>query len=54
MNNETNLNLENQVENPETVENLLEKENQDSWKYGGRTKKGFVDSPEGRQLGLFD
>ncbi len=40
---------------------LLDKEKRDSWKYGGRTVKGFVkppntekDPPKGGQLSLFD
>lgn len=35
-------------------EELLQKEREDSWKYGGRTKKGYVKQPPNRQLGLFD
>lgn len=35
-------------------EELLQKEREDSWKYGGRTKKGYVKQPQNRQLGLFD
>ncbi|MEM7511303.1 MAG: DUF763 domain-containing protein, partial [Bacteroidota bacterium] len=37
-----------------TVEELLEKEKRDSWKYGGRTMKGFEQPPKGGQLGLFE
>ncbi|MEL7221875.1 MAG: DUF763 domain-containing protein [Bacteroidota bacterium] len=33
---------------------LIEKEKRDSWKYGGRTKSGFVKPPPNQQLGLFD
>jgi hypothetical protein len=33
---------------------LLQKEREDSWKYGGRTKKGYEKRPPSRQLGLFD
>ncbi|MEO0468913.1 MAG: DUF763 domain-containing protein [Bacteroidota bacterium] len=37
-----------------SVDELLEQERRDAWKYGGRTMKGFVEPPEDRQLGLFD
>ncbi len=37
-----------------TVEELLEKEKRDAWKYGGRTVKGKSQPPESGQLGLFD
>lgn len=33
---------------------LLKKERRDSWKYGGRTTKGFEEKPKSGQLGLFD
>ncbi|MEO0895580.1 MAG: DUF763 domain-containing protein [Bacteroidota bacterium] len=45
---------EKQIEPQETVEELLEKEKKNAWKYGGRTMKGFEKPPEGQQLGLFD
>ncbi len=35
------------------VEELLEKERSESWKYGGRTISGKAKSPEGKQLRLF-
>jgi uncharacterized protein len=34
-------------------EDLLQKEKDDAWKYGGRTLKGFVKPPENEQLKLF-
>jgi len=38
----------------QSVEKLIEKERKDSWKYGGRTIKGFEQPPKDQQLGLFD
>lgn len=46
--------VEESHEPTETVEELLEKEKRDSWKYGGRTIKGFEQAPKGGQLGLFE
>ncbi len=36
------------------VEELIQKEKKDSWKYGGRTVKGFEKKPKKDQLGLFE
>lgn len=38
----------------DNFEAYLQKENADSWKYGGRTLKGFVKPPPDKQLSLFD
>ena len=38
----------------DNFEDLKKKENEDSWKYGGRTLKGFVQKPPNKQLNLFD
>ena len=38
----------------DNFEALKQKENEDSWKYGGRTLKGFVQKPPDKQLNLFD
>ncbi|MGB3587401.1 MAG: DUF763 domain-containing protein [Tunicatimonas sp.] len=38
----------------DNFEQVIEKEHQDSWKYGGRTVKGFVKKTRGGQLNLFN
>ncbi len=38
----------------ESLSDLLEKENRDSWRYGGRTMKGSVPPPQDGQYRLFD
>ncbi|MBC8111591.1 MAG: DUF763 domain-containing protein [Verrucomicrobia bacterium] len=38
----------------ENFEALLKKENDDAWKYGGRTNKGFSTPPTNQQLDLFE
>lgn len=37
-----------------SLSTVIEKEKRDSWKYGGRTKKGWEKPPENNQLNLFD
>lgn len=46
--------VEERYEAKERVEELLEKERRDSWKYGGRTMRGYEKKPKNGQLGLFD
>ena len=38
----------------DNLEKLIEKEQIESWQYGGRTYKGFVKQPSSKQLRLFD
>ncbi|MEM9830528.1 MAG: DUF763 domain-containing protein [Bacteroidota bacterium] len=38
----------------DNFEQILEKEQQDSWKYGGRTVSGFVKRPKNGQMDLFN
>jgi hypothetical protein len=38
----------------ESVQSLLKREQDQAWKHGGRTLKGFVPKPPNQQLGLFD
>lgn len=45
--------IEEKHEPKASVEEVLEKEKRDSWKYGGRTIKGFEKPPKGGQLDLF-
>ena len=44
---------ENEASVEASVEQILERENRDSWKYGGRTVKGPVTPPQDEQLRLF-
>ncbi len=43
-----------QPDSEQSVGQLLEKERRESWKYGGRTMKGFVKPEKGKQLRLFE
>ncbi|RNC84443.1 MAG: DUF763 domain-containing protein [Balneola sp.] len=45
---------EQNFEPKDEVEELIQKERRDSWKYGGRTIKGFEQKPKKDQLGLFE
>jgi hypothetical protein len=37
----------------DNLEQLIEKENKEAWRYGGRTTKGFSKKPKNGQIGLF-
>ncbi len=37
----------------DSLEELLKKENEDAWKYGGRTVKGLAKPPQNKQITLF-
>lgn len=38
----------------QNLDELKEKERRDSWKYGGRSAKGWAEKPQNNQLGLFE
>lgn len=46
--------MEDSLNNPQNMEQILEKENRDAWKHGGRTNKGYAKPPVNEQLNLFD
>lgn len=45
---------ETESSNHETIQEVLDRERKQAWKYGGRTIKGFSQPPSNQQLSLFD